>query len=169
LKKKVFKLFFAWQDEKEEEWLNSMASKGWFLESYHIFYYAFIKDIPQSDTIYKLDYRKEKESDEYFSLYEECGWKHVTQFHGWHYFKGDKNNVFTPELYTDKHSKSEKYMALLFTLSLSMLSLLLIGLSITTNSLPSNLSWFKYIYLFLIIIMSFAVIKITMKVKYLRK
>lgn len=30
-KKTVFKLFFVWDFEKEERWLNEMAQEGWAL------------------------------------------------------------------------------------------------------------------------------------------
>ena len=30
-KKTVFKLFFVWDFEKEERWLNEMAQEGWVL------------------------------------------------------------------------------------------------------------------------------------------
>ena len=30
-KKTVFKLFFVWDFEKEEHWLNEMAQEGWVL------------------------------------------------------------------------------------------------------------------------------------------
>ena len=32
-KKTVFKLFFVWDFEKEERWLNEMAQEGWVLDT----------------------------------------------------------------------------------------------------------------------------------------
>lgn len=32
-KKTVFKLFFVWDFEKEERWLNEMAQEGWVLDN----------------------------------------------------------------------------------------------------------------------------------------
>ncbi len=31
--KKEFKWFWAWNDEKEEQWLTAMAQQGWHLQS----------------------------------------------------------------------------------------------------------------------------------------
>ena len=39
--KKVFKIFFVWDFEKEERWLNQMAMEGWVLEEVSFFGYTF--------------------------------------------------------------------------------------------------------------------------------
>jgi hypothetical protein len=31
MKKKVYKLFFVWEYDKEEKWLNKMSAEGWQL------------------------------------------------------------------------------------------------------------------------------------------
>ena len=40
-KKTVFKLFFVWDFEKEERWLNEMAQEGWVLDNTGFSFYTF--------------------------------------------------------------------------------------------------------------------------------
>ena len=41
MRKVIKKVFMAWEYEKEEKWLNEMASKGLALVDYSIFRYSF--------------------------------------------------------------------------------------------------------------------------------
>lgn len=49
--KSVIKMFWDWQYEKEEEWLNSMADQGWVLESSSTVFYKFRKCEPGEYTV----------------------------------------------------------------------------------------------------------------------
>nr|WP_326862224.1 DUF2812 domain-containing protein [Bacillus haynesii] len=42
-RKRKFRFFLAWQDRKEENWVNEMAKQGWMLKSYFLFIYIFEK------------------------------------------------------------------------------------------------------------------------------
>ena len=44
-KKTVFKLFFVWDFEKEERWLNEMAQEGWVLDNTGFSFYTFVKEL----------------------------------------------------------------------------------------------------------------------------
>ncbi|MDE1455460.1 DUF2812 domain-containing protein, partial [Bacillus paralicheniformis] len=55
-RKRKFRFFLAWQDRKEENWLNEMAKQGWMLKSFFLFIYIFEKTKP-SNTVYRLDYK----------------------------------------------------------------------------------------------------------------
>ena len=45
-KKTVFKLFFVWDFEKEERWLNEMAQEGWALKKASFCTFVFEKTEP---------------------------------------------------------------------------------------------------------------------------
>ncbi len=112
--KRVFKLFFVWQESKEEEWLNEMAQKGWLLDSYFIGLYTFIKSEP-ANYIYKFDYCASMniDKDEYITIFKDAGWEHVTEFIGWHYFRIKTDQCKYPDIYSDNRSKIQKYQGLL--------------------------------------------------------
>ena len=39
--KTIFKIFFAWQENKEEKWLREMSKEGWHLYRVGFFNYGF--------------------------------------------------------------------------------------------------------------------------------
>ena len=45
-KKTVFRLFWAWEFEKEEQWLNLMAQQGWALDKVGFCVYTFVRCEP---------------------------------------------------------------------------------------------------------------------------
>ncbi len=117
-KKNVIKLFFAWQDEKEQSWLEQMAADGWMLDDVVFIYYTFHKEKPQT-VHYRLDYQelKENELQDYLNLFTDAGWDYKGRMNNWFYFcsRGEK----TKEIYTDVHSKVQKYKRIIRTLVLA--------------------------------------------------
>lgn len=131
--KKVFKLFAYWQDSKEEEWLNQMAKDGWLLKDYR-FFYIFKKSEP-GNYVYKTDYKtlKNKEFEEYKTIFKDAGWEHAAQFAGWHYFRTKAENGALPDIYSDTDSKIQKYTSLLKTISFAYFALAAIFLLYILN------------------------------------
>jgi hypothetical protein len=119
--KKVFKIFWAWQDNNEEKWLNQMATKGWALQSYK-FLYNFEKIEPAS-YIYKLDYKASSDEDlaEYKQIFADTGWEYVTRYGHWHYFRMLGTEETSPEIYTETNTKSKNTKV--FCISSSQLGL----------------------------------------------
>lgn len=115
--KNIFKVFFAWQEGKEENWLRQMASEGWHLNKVGFCNYEFVKGGP-NDIIYRLDYKpfRNEKIDDYITLFEDSGWEFVTKFAGWFYFRTEAKNSIVPELYNDNASKIRKYRTLLWIL-----------------------------------------------------
>jgi hypothetical protein len=111
--KNVFKVFFAWQEKKEEDWLRQMSKEGWHLNKVGFFNYEFIKGEPK-DIIYKFDYKpfRSEKIDDYITLFEDSGWEYVAKFAGWFYFRTEAKGNFNLELYNDNASKIRKYITL---------------------------------------------------------
>ncbi|MFJ8526832.1 DUF2812 domain-containing protein [Bacillus sp. NPDC094106] len=111
--KKTFKLFTAWNLEKEEEYLRKMHREGWALQNYNLMY-TFKKTEPK-DVVYKadfkLDYRNSKANQkEYLEIYKMSGWKYVTSFTKWHYFcKEVTDDNELPDIYSEKETKIERF------------------------------------------------------------
>lgn len=50
------RLFWPWQDEKEEAWLEEMSREGWHLQAVKLLCtYTFVMDEP-APYVYRLDY-----------------------------------------------------------------------------------------------------------------
>jgi len=115
--KRVIKIFWAWQEEKEEEWLASMSREGWHLIRVGFLNYTFKKGKPY-DYIYRFDFKVATNEDtkEYVSFFEDTGWKLIHRFGSWFYFRADRALGPDQEIYNNNRSKIEKYKRLLIFL-----------------------------------------------------
>jgi len=97
--------------EKEEKWLNEMASQGWQLERKHT-KYKFC-EISSTNTIIKIDYRQFKSKydfQNYITLFNDSGWGHIagTKTSGKQYFKKIEEKA-GDDIFSDSSSKAERY------------------------------------------------------------
>jgi hypothetical protein len=112
--KTVFKAIFAWEDEKEEQWLENMAAEGWRLESVAPFFYKFHQMAPE-EVVYRLDYKNTLDKDyaDYSTIFCDSGWELVAGMSNWHYYHINPQNTRVPEIYNSNRAKSQKYRRLL--------------------------------------------------------
>ena len=110
--KRCFKLFWAWQEEREAQWLQQMALRGWSLKEVQGIRYTFERWVPEK-VVYRLDFKESAtgELEEYLQLYREAGWECVTRLGNWFYFKRPAGAGTEAELYTDNASRLERYRA----------------------------------------------------------
>lgn len=115
--KRVFRWFWAWNDEQEEAWLTDRARQGWHLREPGVFgFYTFEQGAPRN-VVYRLDFKTAgKDKEEYLQLFADAGWEHVGEMSGWQYFRKEAPEGETPEIYTEKSSKIHEYQRLLFFL-----------------------------------------------------
>lgn len=113
--KKSFKVYAAWNYEKEEKYINEMGKNGWQLIKGGCFNTLYEKD-ESKEYIYKIDYNPETmrnsiNKERYIGMFEEMGWEHINStFNGWNYFKKEYNECLDEseyEIYTDKTSYNE--------------------------------------------------------------
>lgn len=104
-------IYFAWDYDREEAKVNSMAKDGWQLKKGGLFHHTYERS--NKSYRYKIDYNSSaKFNDEsyrrYITLFEEQGWELINStFNGWYYFRkpyieGSNENEY--ELYTDDFS-----------------------------------------------------------------
>jgi hypothetical protein len=113
-----FKWVWAWDYEKEEQWLTEMNKLGYKLLKSSFGFFTFEAGNFE-EYVYKLDYKRlrGKRLHEYIQLFNECGWEYVDSFNSWHYFRKKDDSVELPELYTDDESKSFIFKQLLGIMS----------------------------------------------------
>ena len=111
-----YRWFWVWQDEIEEAWLGEMSrEKGWHLACVEWpGFYTFAVGEPR-DYVYRLDYRTtpKREKPAYLQLFVDAGWAHVGELNNWQHFRKEARAGETPEIFTDRQSKIEKYRRLL--------------------------------------------------------
>lgn len=124
-----FKLFWAWQDEKEEAWLREMSRQGLHLQALPFpCSYRFEAGTPR-DLVYRMDYIVDRTSYEnYLQLFKDAGWEHLGEMGGWQYFRTEAGEGVVPEIYTDPDSKAQKYQRLM------MILVVLLPIFIVTSS-----------------------------------
>lgn len=83
-RKTIRKIFWVWEFEKEEAWLNEMAMNGWLLESVGFCTYHFIACEPGAYSV-RLEMHPWDES--YVQFMEETGAEYVGRMAMWMYFR----------------------------------------------------------------------------------
>jgi hypothetical protein len=139
-RKRIFKVFFAWQEEKEAAWLEEMAEKGWLMEKYHMIFYTFVQGQPEK-YIYKFDYRDtNRDTTEYLEIFQDSGWEYVDRYLNWYYFRKKDDGTQLSDIYTDSRSEVQKYKALFRTfLILGIVNLFnLINITFNTSNTLSH-------------------------------
>lgn len=108
--KRSFKVYSAWNYQREIEDLNRASEQGWQLVKGGCFHSVFEKN-PNVQYRYQLDYRRIDNMGRYIETFREQGWEYVNSvFNGWHYFR----KLYDPtqpeqayEIFTDRESMAE--------------------------------------------------------------
>ncbi|MCX6308769.1 MAG: DUF2812 domain-containing protein [Bacteroidia bacterium] len=90
MKKTIFRLYYVWQWENEEKWLNEMSSEGWQLAHATIGKYNFVSG-KVSEYTYRLELLdkklKSEESTSYLNFLKETGIEMVGKCKSWIYLR----------------------------------------------------------------------------------
>lgn len=108
--KTSYKVYSAWNYQKELEDLNRASEQGWQLVKGGCLHSKFVHN-PQVQYRYQLDYQNVEDMARYIETFREQGWEYVNStFNGWHYFR----KLWDPslpeqeyEIFTDKESLHE--------------------------------------------------------------
>lgn len=136
---KKFRMFFRF--EKEEDWLNEMAAKGWRFTGRTIWgNYIFEKAEPNPSANIRIDFRQFNRTDdfkEYLQLFSDNGWLHIDgkKQSGWQYFTPFKSTA-PEDIFSDNASKAGRYYRLCtFVIPIFVVYTSLFIISITNGGL----------------------------------
>ncbi len=137
--KRVFRFFWEWQDTLEEQWLSKMERDGWRLTNVKGPFYTFVEAEP-ADAAYRSDYRElnETEVEEYFGLFADAGWEHVTSYSHLHYFRCLTEAVDFPEIYSDSDSLIDKHRRRARRTLFAIVPYLPIWVTVMSRPIPSG-------------------------------
>ena len=130
MRRTIRKLFFVWDFDKEEKWLNEMAAKGLCLVSVGFCKYEFEDCIPGEYRIclQLLDkLPKHPEMQKYMEFMEQTGAEHIGSFTRWVYFRR-KASDGDFELFSDNTSRIKYLGSILSFIALIVGLNLYIGL-----------------------------------------
>jgi len=134
------RLFWPWQDEYEEAWLEDMSREGWHLQAVKLLCnYTFVKGEP-APYVYRLDYYPGDKSAflEYLQIFQDAGWEYLGELSNWRYWRKRKVNGDTPEIFTDQQSKIKKYQRLLGVLAFFLAFLVYMGINLVQRGWSWN-------------------------------
>ena len=127
-KKTVFKLFFVWDFEKEERWLNEMAQEGWVLENVAFPFYTFMRCEP-GEYIIRMEMNS---SRDYRAFVKELGAEYIGSYVNWMYFRR-KAELGSFTLLSDIDSRLTHLKRIDRMLSLLCLANLILGVTDSLN------------------------------------
>lgn len=173
MRKIIKKLFWAWDFEKEEKWLNEMAAKGLALVDYSIFRYSFEPCEPgeYSFKIQLLEHNpNHPESEQYIRFMEETGAEQVASYLNWVYFR-KKTSEGSFEIFSDIESKLKHYILIKKLLAPFGILNLCVGISNVINCWFNirEIFWVPFINISLAVLIFAGLSGINKKIKALKK
>ena len=152
-KKIVYRIATIADYDREALYLRKMHAKGWKLRkvSYSILLFAvkytFEKCQPKQMS-YQLDFYPMEKSERvsYLQLFKDCGWKHITDFNGFSYFRKPYSQIESDaefEIYNDAAGKLAMVKRILTRRMLPILLLFLALLPVFSKFVAggSSFSW----------------------------
>lgn len=103
--------FFTIADYEEEElWLHNQHMNGWkLIKAVLPCFYVFEKCAP-ADVSYRLDYKNNSETGDYFQIFRDYGWEYICRCVGWLYFRKpaeDTDSECDGEIFSDNESRAD--------------------------------------------------------------
>lgn len=135
--KTLHKLFWIWEFEKEERWLNEMAQEGWALAQAGFCTYTFEKTEP-GEYIVRLE--RIDNSPKFQSFMEELGAEAVGNCVNWAYFRR-KAELGEFNMFSDIDSRVEHLNKIGKTLFLLCMANIVIGITGCTGAVSSRMGW----------------------------
>lgn len=123
MKTTIRKWFWAWNFDKEEQWLNDMAAKGLALIDVGFCRYTFENTSP-GEYAFRLELLnnlpEHKASQDYISFVKETGAEYVGAVFCWAYFR-KKTDTGAFDLYSDNRSRIQHLNRILLLLAILIL------------------------------------------------
>ena len=167
------KWFWAWQDDKEEEWLSDMSKQGYHLSKPGFFGRYEFEQGESRNYVYRLDFMSDRKvkKETYLQFFADAGWEYIGEFGSWQYFRILAEGEHQPEIYTDVASKIKKYERILVILVIFQPTYLV--LLNVNNILQYDLGWFTagifILWLMIVSVFTFGMIKLIMRIQELKK
>ncbi|PKO01085.1 MAG: hypothetical protein CVU42_01165 [Chloroflexi bacterium HGW-Chloroflexi-4] len=161
--------FWAWEDDKVEVWLREMSKQGWHFKSAGFPASFNFEQGEPGDYTYRLDYFvNRKDIQNYLQLFHDAGWLYLGEMGGWQYFCQKGLIGEEQEIYSDKESKTKKYLVLLLYMIIffPILFTFILLLSRMTNDLVQA---FTFIMAVLMSVYVYAMVQLLRRISKLRK
>lgn len=164
-----FKWFWAWNDDKEEAWLQQMSLQGWHLHSFGLPGFYTFEAGGSRNYYYRLDFQmtSKNETAAYLQLFTDAGWEYVGSMSSWNYFRKEARPGEAPEIFTDNASKVQKYRRLVGILLpfLPIYIVLMINLSDAEGSIYN---FFEPVAAIIMLLYAYALLRLLLRIRQLK-
>ena len=173
MRQTIHKLFWVWDFDKEEKWLNEMAAKGLSLVSVGFCKYEFEDSMPGEYKVclQLLDkFPRHPESKKYIEFLETTGAEHVGSFTRWVYFR-KKATEGDFELFSDNDSRLKYLSSVISFVSLITVGNWIAGINnvFIATSFPSPINYVGILNLLIGLIGTWGVIRLIRKRKKMKQ
>lgn len=107
-KKTEIRFFTIADYEEEEKWLHDQHKNGWkMVKMIPPCFFIFEKCEP-AEVTYRLDYKNNSETSNYFQLFKDYGWEYIGHCVGWLYFRKSSSEMDSErdgEIFSDNESR----------------------------------------------------------------
>ena len=173
MRQTIHKLFWVWDFDKEEKWLNEMAAKGLSLVSVGFCKFEFEDSMPGE---YKVCLQlldkmpRHPESQKYIEFIEATGAEHVGSFTRWVYFR-KKATEGDFELFSDNDSRLKYLSSVISFVSLITVGNWIAGINnvFIATSFPSPINYVGILNLLIGLIGTWGVIRLIRKRKKMKQ
>lgn len=129
------KLKFFVNFDKEEAWLNRMATDGHLLTKVGMFY--TFAPITSDGAVVRVDYRssmKQSDFDDYLRLFEDSGWRHLggSRHGGPQYFASFSDDA-NADIFSDAGTKAQRYRRSIAAYGILLLPFFVFALALWTQ------------------------------------
>ncbi len=175
-KKTVIRFFTIADYEDEEIWLHNQHMSGWKLvKMIPPCFYIFEKCTP-AEVAYRLDYKNNSETSNYFQIFRDYGWEYIGRCVGWLYFRKPSTEMDSErdgEIFSDNESRIEMIDQVVKTRLLPILIIFLCCVlpnfirSIETNDPLTTV--FTVFFAIMTLLYSYLIVYCGLKLRKLRK
>lgn len=149
MKKEKLKYFGLADYLEEERFLQEQHRQGWKMTGAKKLGWVFVfEKCEPEEYIYQLDFIEEGQAGEdYFQLFEDCGWEYFHKLNGWHYFRKRKSeNTDENSIFNDAASRAEMAKKVMRSQWVVLLPLLIVFSSFTSayNSSSDSVLWTSF-------------------------
>ena len=107
-RKTVIRFFTIADYEEEEVWLHNQHKSGWKLSRMILPCFYIFEECTPEDVAYRLDYKNNSETGDYFQIFRDYGWEYIGRCAGWLFFRKSISETDTEqdgEIFSDNESK----------------------------------------------------------------
>ncbi len=168
---KRIKLFWSWQDEKVEKWLEEMALSGWKLSAIPLPGIFRFESISPAAITYRLDYHNRQKigMNAYLDTFFDDGWEFITKLNGWLYFSKKLPKAGTQKINLNAQPKIDKLTHQLSIMG-SFIPLMTLWFPLFGNRASSpTYELLLIVYVLSLVVFLFNIIKGYQRIRELRK